>query len=1333
MTEAGPAPQPVSIVGIGYRAAGADLDGFDNDWFALSERDAALLDPRQRLGLTVAVEAIDDAGIGYRVRGAQGAVIFRACGCGAGPASTGVAKRLSTALDLRGPSLMLDSGSSSPMVAVDLAVRLLADDAVAFAIVGGIHPPLSVRLPEPPEPGELSASDACRDGCHGGCTALVLQRTADARREGNRIHAEIGPSGSGGAAVVLRGVATPARSRGVEPPLLIPLTGRDSDEVRERAGSWANLLVDKHPSLGDFAAAAGRLLPEAAHGAVVVHNHADAVSRLRALARAQETSIPGEGAGRRDRVLGPSVAQPRGGVLFLFSGPGGQHARMGRALAARFPVFADAVAEAAEAIVGAGGPRVWTPRHGFGQGLAVAEAVQPAIFAFQLALSKLLLSWGIRADGVGGYGLGEVAAAVVGGAVSTADGARIAVARGRAVARCGERAASATLAATAEEAARLIEPMRGEVEIAAILGPRALVLSGTPRYVEAVVRRARRREMAARLVAAEWAADGHRIRRMPLDSVAQLQGLAPKIAEVPFFSSSRRGGLLTTAPDSEYWAENFCGTVDLASCLASAAAEGMSTVIEVGPNPVLTPAVRRYREFRASTYTVAEQENEAEAFLHGLAELYVGGRWIDWSAQGSFAGPIGERRWRTGSSPAVHGLADIRAHRRIDGDPTPAEIVGWMRTVDAHRATHHQLQAIDPEAFYEALRRRHLDYGPRPLRRLAVGKRSAIGLFGHIPLDTAALDGCLQVVAAATMDLLPDTVPSLPVSIASVWLSDAPDLLLTEAHAFVRDKAPTGPVCDVIATDQHGAPAITLLGVEFSPADGAAHAPTVSRNTRDSNGSSTSGANTGPVSLLAEENDSRVDHEFEPCATTGYEWLVAPAYDATVATAVEWAASILRTESWVPVAVPDAAPSSVARRAVLIGASPFAVALAAALGKRLPTARVARDCASLTAALSRRREPAAVVVVWPGAVAAGSVVAEVAAALVLLHHLCDSAAVSAVTVVLDDRASVLQHAVAGLVRALRQESVRPIRLVWLAGATPRDAAELAVHSAAPEEVLLDGSAVHARRFLPAHPTGRSIEIVPDGTYVVTGGLGTLGAVAVRWLLRAGARDVVVLTRRPRPLPPLLDGSEDRIVVVRCDVADRVDLSNALDDIRGCGSTIRGLVHAAGVPADTEIRCTTAAATFTPKVTAAEALLELTAADPIDFALLFSCATGTLGLPGGAAGAAADAALDAVARARTHTDRRIVSIGWGSWESGPVAASSNASLSRRAGIVPFDTARGTAVLSAALGYREPALLALDYTPIADESVLSNRLRSLLPVSGEMPLTRTSTAHLCEESP
>ncbi|MEU0500215.1 SDR family NAD(P)-dependent oxidoreductase [Nocardia sp. NPDC005998] len=1889
---------------LGMRRAGylPDIDAFDNDWFAISGREAALMDPQQRLALEVAVEAIDDAGIGYRTRGSGAAVVFGACAFDHGIAVLGrgghdapyavtgsalsiIANRLSYVLDLHGPSLVVDSACSSSLAAVDLAMRLLADDAVPLAIVGGVQLTLLPHTSEyladsgflAPD-GRSKPFDAAADGYSrsDGCTVVVLRRTADALRDGQRVYAEIlgaavgsdgrsnglyAPNGRaqqdtirtawaragleprdsgyiechgtgtplgdavevgalaavvgdgaeptwigsiksnighleaaagvtgmvkaalsirhgviaptinfhtenpllrlaeqglrvptepidwtatpvgarcagvssfgfGGtnAHVVLRGIE-PERYRGYEPPVLIPVTGRDIAELRTRAQQWAELLDGADAHLGvdsdagaidtgqgdtdilrQFASATSRLIPELARAAILAHDRGDAATQLRALADGAS------GAG----VIGTSSVRRRGGMLFLFSGQGGQHARMGRALAARYPVFAKALTDAADAIVAAGGARVWTPRNGFALGSASAsngtgatELVQPAIFAFQVALAELLAAWGIEADAVVGHSLGEVAGAAVSGALSLADAARVAVQRSRILARLDGHGAMALLEATPDEAARLVEPLHATVAIAAINGPRSVVISGAPRYIDALIRRAGRRKMFAQRIAVDFAAHSPQVGALLPEFVDALAALTARVPSVPVYSTARPGETITTAAmDADYWAENASGTVELAAALELAAQDGFTSVLEIAPHPVLIPAIREYPDFADATHAATKRDDEAAAFLTCVAELYLEGRQVNWAASGPFTAAPPQRQWvkrqfplvttldtraagyrgtaigpgvnggtststgtnqsiasgsgikggttssrgtdygttsgpninsgttsgadsnhstasgsgidggttssrsvdygttsgpninsgttsgadsnhsttnspgasrttfgrdtndgttsstdtnhsttnspgasgttsgrdtndgttsSTGSNystandpgvdygitsglsvnsdtssgadsnhstttgprvydgiasatgvddgttagprinnslgingsttagPAVrHGIAtdidhrtvgdsgtagirvadqraasgvrasdvvlaesefpaddlddhvvqgvptvpavfwlrrllelaraghistaiaDFMVHDRTDlaalsavtyrntgggklqaevtgagtlasarlaGDPTPGDIVAWMRVVDANRAARRRMRMLAPADLYDSLRAHHLEYGPgfRTLRGIETGPDCAVGSFAAAPHDgasphrSAILDGCLHLLAAAGHDHLPDNAVALPIGIESAWLSAEPELVLLEAHAFVRDRSPHGLTGDIIGTDQHGVPVLALSGVQIRFA-------------------------TLP---LRPESSTRVGP--------------------------------FRHEAWIPFEIHDSSDGNGDRvqrhpepqHALVIGESPLAVRLARALDRTLPTERVARepDAAGpiVSAVLAARTGSArtAVVVVWPTGFGAppesdrhghtNSIVTTTARILDLLQRVQSEDATASLTIVLphdgsdhplDDhtassanrqlgptspdfrRASrpktatappaspsaarrptpsspgTVPMAVAGLVRSMQLESGREVRLLWTDAAetaVPR-LCDLIVHAATaaatapalPDELRITGGAVAARRFVPARPRSATpISIDPNGTYVVTGGLGALGSVVVRWLLDAGAHDVVVLTRAPRPVPAILDGLEDRIVVMRCDAADRSDLANALDDVRECGSTIRGVIHAAGALEDAAFEAVTAgqlARMFAPKLIAAGHLIELTATDPTDFVLLFSSATGTFGAPGQAAYASANAAMDALARA--YPGRRVLSIGWGIWDSGLAAAAGGAAHLRRAGISAFDIPRGTELFAQTMHYDQPYLLAVDYVPTTDSTPVAIRLRNLLT---DQPTTPAST--------
>lgn len=693
----------VSIVGVGARATGA---AFDRDWFGIGEVESSGMHARRRVTLEVAVEALDDSGLGWLARGSNAAVVFGAAAV-FGDAAPNGAHQLSRALDLRGPSLLVQSDRLSPLVAVDTAVRLLADESVPFVITGGVDLTLLPRFSGIAVPTDI-----------GLCTVLVLQRTADTHRTGSHRYAEITGAGMGFPAagaydthIALAADPRPApAARGAQPPLLLPLSARDHDALRELAEHWAERLP-AYRSLGEFASGVSRLVPEPVRAAVLAHDIDDARTQLHHLARhltrepapadpagthtdpegtqggsRAEADAGGHepGPGARFRAAGPgAVLEPvegarPGGLLWLFAGGGG-HPRMGRALAARHPVFAAALTDAADAVVEAGGPRVWTPRNGFACCGPHDDDTQPALFVFQWALAALLRSWGPAPDAVAGYGPGEVAAAAVAGALSLTDAARIAVVRGRLLAKIPERGAAAVVEATLAEVGRLLEPMRADVGVAAIEGARSVTVSGDPRYIDTLVRRAHRRAIFAQRVtpdspAAQLIPHIPQARALAPHLIPELSRLTPRSPRITFFSTSRPGAVLRPTPpaqvalDAAYWSAGVGAPVDLAGALDTAVREGISTVLEIGPQAVAAGAVREHPRLRDSTYAAGARADEAEAFLRAVGRLYVAGRDIDGTAAGPRIATPPRRRWRRAHSG--RGLAPQVPAVAIRGDGT---------------------------------------------------------------------------------------------------------------------------------------------------------------------------------------------------------------------------------------------------------------------------------------------------------------------------------------------------------------------------------------------------------------------------------------------------------------------------------------------------------------------------------------------------------------------------------------------------------------------------------------------------------------------------------------
>ncbi|NKY59431.1 acyltransferase domain-containing protein [Nocardia flavorosea] len=319
-----------------------------------------------------------------------------------------------------------------------------------------------------------------------------------------------------------------------------------------------------------------------------------------------------------------------GGVIFLFSPEGGEHARMGRTLAGRYPAFASAVLGTSDAVVAAGGPRVWTPRHGFRHPGAAQWPdrqqqdpvfAQAALFTYQVATATLLISWGVRPDAVIGHGIGEVAAAVTAGALPLPDAVRVALSRGQAVRRMAESDVVAELRASVPEVRRLVDPVREQVVLAAVHGPRSVLVSGPPRYIDAVVRRARRRDIAAQRCDTFAPPIGRSA--AATESRVTLGSLRPTTPNIPMYSTARRGALIDTPTTTDrYWIENFTGPVQLAAALDRAAAGPESTIVlEVAPHPVLCNVLREFPQFTHTTYPTARSDDEGTTFLTCLAQV----------------------------------------------------------------------------------------------------------------------------------------------------------------------------------------------------------------------------------------------------------------------------------------------------------------------------------------------------------------------------------------------------------------------------------------------------------------------------------------------------------------------------------------------------------------------------------------------------------------------------------------------------------------------------------------------------------------------------------------
>ncbi|MBP5971591.1 SDR family NAD(P)-dependent oxidoreductase [Brasilonema sp. CT11] len=177
---------------------------------------------------------------------------------------------------------------------------------------------------------------------------------------------------------------------------------------------------------------------------------------------------------------------------------------------------------------------------------------------------------------------------------------------------------------------------------------------------------------------------------------------------------------------------------------------------------------------------------------------------------------------------------------------------------------------------------------------------------------------------------------------------------------------------------------------------------------------------------------------------------------------------------------------------------------------------------------------------------------------------------------------------------------------------------------------------------------------PDGTYLITGGLGGLGLLVARWLVQHGAQHLVLVTRRS-PQDEVKQQLQDleqagaRVTVAQADVADRNAIAQVVSNIQQFLPPLRGMIHAAGVLEDGVLHQQTwdrFVKVMAPKVQGAWHLHQLSQDQPLDFFVLFSSTASLLGSPGQSNHAAANAFLDTLSYYRKSQGLPGLSINWG---------------------------------------------------------------------------------------
>ncbi|BBX96263.1 hypothetical protein MLAC_15570 [Mycobacterium lacus] len=343
-------------------------------------------------------------------------------------------------------------------------------------------------------------------------------------------------------------------------------------------------------------------------------------------------------------------AQAVGKTVFVFPGQGSQWAGMGAELLETPPepgptptkVFVDHLQRCDTALAAhvewslidvirgvAGAP-----------GLDRVDVVQPVLWAVMVSLAEFWRSLGVVPDAVIGHSQGEIAAAYVAGALSLEDAARVVALRSRLLLKLSGAGGMVSLACGLPRAEELLAPWGDQLNIAAVNGVSAVVVSGAVDALEELVRRCDADNLRARRIDVDYASHSAHVDAIRAPLIQALTGIEPHSCPVEFFSTVTGERMDTGALNADYWFQSIRRTVEFARAVRSARDGGYQVFIESSPHPVLIASIEETCATSAGPNSpdaiiipsLRRDDGGLDRLWLSVGQAHVAGVGVDWRA-----------------------------------------------------------------------------------------------------------------------------------------------------------------------------------------------------------------------------------------------------------------------------------------------------------------------------------------------------------------------------------------------------------------------------------------------------------------------------------------------------------------------------------------------------------------------------------------------------------------------------------------------------------------------------------------------------------------------------